>query len=99
MVHNQFVSTVFPGQEESDIFGAYSSGRKSMDYKAVNLSASLIEKAMKDAEATSFSLPEQVEYYYQLGVIAEQYPDLPISMIKSLMESTKEEANLEFVLD
>ena len=70
-----------------------------MDHKAVNLSASLIEKAMKDAEVTSLSLPDQVEYYYQLGVLAEQYPDLPISMIKSLMESTKEEANLEFVLD
>ncbi len=69
-----------------------------MNKKAVNLSAQLIESAMKKTAVTSLPLLEQIEYYYRLGILAEQNPDLPISMIKSLMESTKEEANIEFVL-
>lgn len=70
-----------------------------MKQRTVKLNVSLVESAMEDAALTSRALPEQIEYYYQLGRLAEQYEDLPISMIKSLMESTKEEANLEFVLD
>ena len=54
---------------------------------------------MTTDEKDSFLTPSKIEHHLQLGVLAEQYPDLPISMIKSLMESTKEEANLEFVLD
>jgi ParD-like antitoxin of type II bacterial toxin-antitoxin system len=68
-----------------------------MNRKAVYLNKSLVEEAMKEAEKTSRELSDHVEYYYQLGVLAEQYEDLPISMIKSLMESTKEEANLVFI--
>lgn len=54
---------------------------------------------MKSNSQGSFLNSSQIEDFMQLGVLAEQYPDLPISMIKSLMESTKEEANLEFVLN
>jgi len=38
----------------------------------------------------------QIEYYYRLGRLAEQYDDLPISMIKSLMVSMKEKADIPF---
>ncbi len=69
-----------------------------MNRKVVKLSGSLVEKAMKDAETSSLPLATHIEYYYRLGMLAEQYPDLPISMIKSLIESTQEEANLEFVI-
>jgi hypothetical protein len=68
-----------------------------MNRKAVYLNKSLVEEAMKEAKNASVPLSDHFEYYYQLGVLAEQYQDLPISMIKSLMESTKEEANLEFI--
>ena len=40
----------------------------------------------------------QIEFYYNLARLAEQYDDLPISMVKSLMVSTKEDANIEFKL-
>ena len=69
-----------------------------MPHRSIKLPESLIELAIADAEVSLRSTPMQIEYYYRLGILAEQNPDLPISMIKSLMESTKEEANIEFVL-
>jgi hypothetical protein len=68
-----------------------------MNRKAIYLSESLVEDAMKKVQNESTLLPGHFEHYYRLGVLAEQYEDLPISMIKSLMESTKEEANLAFI--
>jgi hypothetical protein len=52
--------------------------------------------AVSDAENSMRSTPMQIEYYYRLGRLAEQYDDLPISMIKSLMVSTKEKADIPF---
>jgi hypothetical protein len=67
-----------------------------MAQRAVKLSESLVEQAIKDAKVSLRSTPMQIEYCYRLGSLAEQYPDLPIEMIKSLMVSTEEEATLEF---
>jgi len=65
-------------------------------HKSVKLSESLLELAISDAESSLRSTPMQIEYYYRLGRLAEQYDDLPISMIKSLMVSTKEKADIPF---
>ena len=67
-----------------------------MPHRSIKLSESLVELAISDAENSLRSTPMQIEYYYRLGRLAEQYDDLPISMIKSLMISTKEKANIPF---
>ena len=67
-----------------------------MAHKSVKLSESLVELAISDAESSLRSTPMQIEYYYRLGRLAEQYEDLPSSMIKSLMVSTKETADIPF---
>ena len=70
-----------------------------MGHKSVKLSESLVELAISDAENAMRSTPMQIEYYYRLGRLAEQYDDLPISMIKSLMTSTKDKADIPFSFD
>ena len=61
-----------------------------MAHRSVKLSESLLELAAQDAENSMRSTPMQIEYYYKLARLAEQYDDLPISMVKSLMTSTKD---------
>ena len=61
-----------------------------MARKSVKLSEELLELAEVDAKNSMRSTPAQIEYYYRLARLAEQYDDLPISMVKSLMTSTKE---------
>lgn len=67
-----------------------------MASKSIKLSERLLEQASKDAQAQMRSTPMQIEFYYKLARLAEQYDDLPISMIKSLMVSTTEKADIEF---
>lgn len=67
-----------------------------MAHRSIKLNESLVELAIADAENSMRSTPMQIEYYYRLGRLAEQYDDLPISMIKSLMVSTKEKADIPF---
>lgn len=69
-----------------------------MASKSIKLSERLIKQAMKDGKVQMRSTPMQIEFYYNLARLAEQYDDLPISMVKSLMVSTKEDANIEFKL-
>lgn len=66
--------------------------------KVVKMNKNLTQEASQRAAGSSSPTEEEFEYYYKLGLLAEQYPDLPISMIKSLIKSTKEEANIEFVI-
>ncbi len=68
-----------------------------MTLNSVRLSLEFLELVSKDAKGSNNSISEQIDYYYRLGRLAEQFEDLPISMIKSLMVSMKEEANLLFV--
>lgn len=67
-----------------------------MASRSIKLSDRLIKKAAKDGKLQMRSTPMQIEFYYNLGRLAEQYDDLPISMIKSLMVSTKEKADIDF---
>jgi len=70
-----------------------------MAHKSIKLSESLVELAAKDAANSMRSTPMQIEFYYRLARLAEQYDDLPISMIKSLTISTQEKADLKFSLE
>ena len=67
-----------------------------MASRSIKLSERLIQKAAKDGKLQMRSTPMQIEFYYNLARLAEQCDDLPISMIKSLMVSTKEKADLDF---
>lgn len=67
-----------------------------MASKSIKLSEHLINMAAKDGKLNMRSTPMQIEFYYNLGRLAEQYDDLPISMIKSLMVATTEKADIEF---
>lgn len=69
-----------------------------MPHRSIKLTESLVELAIADAEISMRSTPMQIEYYYRLGRLAEQYDDLPVSMIKSLMTSTREKADIPFVM-
>ena len=70
-----------------------------MAHQSVKLAESLLELAVSDAVNAMRSTPMQIEYYYRLGRLADQYDDLPISMIKSLMISTKEKADIPFTFE
>jgi hypothetical protein len=67
-----------------------------MPSRSIKLSERLVKKAAKDGKLQMRSTPMQIEFYYNLGRLADQYDDLPISMIKSLMVSTKEKADIDF---
>ena len=67
-----------------------------MASRSIKLSERLIEQAIKDSKIQMRSTPMQIEFYYNLARLAEQYEDLPISMVKSLMVSTKEVVDIEF---
>ena len=62
----------------------------------VRLNQAFIQRVTKEAKAEHRSVPAQIEFYYNLARLAEQYEDLQISMVKSLMVSTKEDADIEF---
>ena len=67
-----------------------------MSYRHIRLSKDLIKLAVADSKSSKHTIAEQIEYYYRLGRFAERYEDLPISMIKSLMISETEKADIPF---
>jgi len=52
----------------------------------LRLDARLKKRLMAKAKAEGRSVSEQVRYYVHLAMIAEENPDLPISMIKDILE-------------
>ena len=61
--------------------------------KTVKLSDEIISDARRYAAVYSRSLPKQIEYWFRIGKIAEENPDLPYSFIKEVllaMEEAKE---------
>ncbi|MDO9048168.1 MAG: hypothetical protein Q7U66_10590 [Methylobacter sp.] len=50
----------------------------------VKLSENLVEQAKHHAQIQHRSAPKQIEYWSQIGKIAEENPDLPFSMIRDL---------------
>lgn len=58
--------------------------------KAVKISDRLVSKAMTRAKAMSRSTAGQIEYWANIGQIAEDNPDLPYSFIKDILISIEE---------
>lgn len=64
---------------------------------AIKLSDSLAQQAKLYAAVTHRSVPKQIEYWSQIGKLAEENPDLPFSFIQETLlalEESKDSENL-----
>jgi ParD-like antitoxin of type II bacterial toxin-antitoxin system len=50
----------------------------------------LLKRIEAHARAEKRSLSGQIKYYAALGMIAKDYPDLPLSMIEGILEGREE---------
>lgn len=57
----------------------------------VKLSESLVDQARRSAQIQHRSVPKQIEYWSQIGKIAEENPDLPFTMIRDILMADQEE--------
>lgn len=57
---------------------------------AVKISDQLVNKAMLRAKVMSRSTAGQIEYWANIGQIAEENPDLPFAFIQDILISTEE---------
>ena len=62
----------------------------------VKLSDNLVDQAKRYAIIQHRSLPKQIEYWSQIGKIAEENPDLPYAMIRAILIADQEEAVGEY---
>ena len=65
----------------------------------VKLAESLVEQARRYALIQHRSVPKQIEYWSQIGKIAEENPDLPFSMIRDILVADQEEPVGEYVFN
>ena len=63
----------------------------------VKLSETLVDQAKATARIQHRSVPKQIEYWSQIGKIAEENPDLPFFMIREILAADKEAAVSEYV--
>ncbi len=57
----------------------------------VKLSETLVDQARHFASIQHRSIPKQIEYWSQIGKIAEENPDLPFSAIRDILIADQEE--------
>jgi hypothetical protein len=57
---------------------------------AVRLPQEVIEDARKNAQLSCRTIPKQIEYWYRLGKLADENPDLPMEFIKGALEGRLE---------
>ncbi len=62
----------------------------------VKLSDSLVDQARHHALVQHRSVPKQIEYWSQIGKVAEENPDLPFSVIRDILIADQEEAIGEY---
>lgn len=63
----------------------------------VKLSESLVDQAKSHAQVQHRSVPKQIEYWSQIGKIAEENPDLPFFMIRDILIADQEAVVGEYV--
>ncbi len=63
----------------------------------VKLSESLVDQAKSHARVQHRSVPKQIEYWSQIGKIAEENPDLPFFMIRDILIADQEAVVGEYV--
>ena len=62
----------------------------------VKLSDNLVDQAKRYAIIQHRSVPKQIEYWSQIGKIAEENPDLPYAMIRDILIADQEEVIGEY---
>ncbi len=62
----------------------------------VKLSETLVEQAKCHGRVQHRSVPKQIEYWSQIGKVAEENPDLPFSMIRDILVAQQEAATEEY---
>lgn len=62
----------------------------------VKLSENLVDQAKRYAIIQHRSVPKQIEYWSQIGKIAEENPDLPYAMIRDILIADQEEVIGEY---
>ena len=63
----------------------------------VKVSENLVEQAKVYAHIEHRSVPKQIEYWSQIGKIAQENPDLPFSMIREILMADQESIVGEYV--
>mgnify|MGYP002131630855 CR=1 FL=1 len=63
----------------------------------VKLSENLVEQAKVYGQIEHRSVPKQIEYWSQIGKIAQENPDLPFSMIREILIADQESIVGEYV--
>ncbi len=62
----------------------------------VKLSEALVDKAQRYGRVHHRSVPKQIEYWSQIGKVAEENPDLPFAMIRDILVAQQEDAAEEY---
>lgn len=57
----------------------------------VKLPETLVDQAKRYAAIQHRSVPKQIEYWSQIGKIAEENPDLPFSVIRDILVADQED--------
>jgi len=57
----------------------------------VKLPETLVDQAKRYAAIQHRSVPKQIEYWSQIGKIAEENPDLPFSVIRDILIADQED--------
>jgi hypothetical protein len=65
----------------------------------VKLSDSLVEQAKVYGQIEHRSVPKQIEYWSQIGKIAQENPDLTFSMIREILIADQESVIGEYVFN
>jgi hypothetical protein len=63
----------------------------------VKLSENLVEQARAYGQIEHRSVPKQIEYWSQIGRVAQENPDLPFSMIREILIADQEPTIGEYV--
>jgi len=63
----------------------------------VKLSKNLVEQAKVFGSVEHRSVPKQIEYWSQIGKIAQENPDLPFSLIRQILIADQEPVIGEYV--
>jgi len=63
----------------------------------VKLSENLVEQAKAYGLIEHRSVPKQIEYWSQIGRVAQENPDLPFSMIREILIADQEPIIGEYV--
>ena len=79
-------------------YNQYSCTEADMSIK-VKLPEQLVDQAKRHGHARHRSVPQQIEYWSQIGKIVEENPHLPFAMIRDIMLADQEPVAGEYQFD